>query len=402
MATFDTDVVAHRPTSDVAGFVPPISVGDLRARLGRWVWPSMLMAMAVALSWALSGLVFDRPVGYAPITAIVAMGLGRERRLWRSAIVVAGLIVGIAIAEAGGRFLGVGWWQIGAILGVSALVGGLVFDTQLAVTYAAINAVVLHGAPGSEGWVPNRAIDGVIGVAAALVVTYVLFPPDPVAEIRMRIRQAGAVIRHGLEATATTLRDPADNRDRRSDDAPLHWAQRVDGELDRIEDTVGHALDVAHWAPRRRTRRTATQDLATSAFALHDGLTTASTVMRLADRAVQTGVAPPPVVTDGLQHAARAVEVLIECIIDRVEPPDETTEALDDMLDRLLERDDQAVTIALREEIRGLLADIADLLGEVSDDDQDIAVPSQLHGRTSGGLGFGSPGARGGPQQAGH
>ena len=171
------------------------------------------MGVAAALAWLLAGLLVDDAAGYAPIVAIGALGLGRERRLGRSALMLAGLFLGVVSAEVAGPVIGRGWWQIGLMLALTALVAGAVVDRELAVTYASINVIVLVTIPGQEGWVPDRMIAGLAGIIVAVAVMLLLLPPRPVAIVRRRLERATHSSVEALEATARAL-----ERDHRTND----------------------------------------------------------------------------------------------------------------------------------------------------------------------------------------
>lgn len=347
---------SHRRAVDaVAAFRPPRTRRDLTDRLSRWVWPSVQMGVAAAVSWLASTWVFGDAVGYAPITAIVAMGLGRERRIGRSIVLVSGLVVGIAVAEVAARIVGIGWWQVGLILGISAVVAGIVFDVQLAVTYAAINAVVLFGTPGNEGWLPDRAVDGVIGVASAFLVTYVLVPPRPDAEIAVRMRKVTGVAVDALGGAARLLADP-DGDDR---EIARAGARRVDAELARLPGTVDHGLDVVRFAPLRWSRRDRVDRLASAAADLGSVVTTASTIVRLTDRALVDGVEVDRSLAEATDSAATVLDALVSAVTDETDDAAAVAHA-HDAIDRFVEQpSDRGVSIALREEVHGLLHDLA-------------------------------------------
>ncbi len=325
------------------------------------------MALAAGLAWLLSHTLLDSPGSYAPITAIVAMGLGRERRIWRSVVLIGGLLLGTLVAELAGQVLGVGWWQVGMVLGVSGLLAGLLFDKELAVTYATINAVVLYGLPGSEGWLPTRVLDGIVGVGAALVVTFGIAPSRPRRQLAARLRRVADRAADGLESAAQALRSEIDDR---RPDAVRTASARIDQELQRVSGTVEHALDLARWAPIRRPDADAVERLVESSSALVDALTTASTVVRLADRAVVNDAAVGEDLVGGVERAATAIRTLVDDIVAERRPADAVVDDCRSAVDALLsEPADRAVVIAIQEEVRGLLDDLIDIAQDLAVDD---------------------------------
>jgi uncharacterized membrane protein YgaE (UPF0421/DUF939 family) len=347
---------ARRSIALTTGLEPPRSGVDLRRRFSTWWWPATQMSMGAALAWFLADRLLASPGGYAPITAIVAMGLGRERRLWRSVVLVGGLLLGTAVAELAGAVFGIGWWQVGLILGASGLLAGLLFNKELAVTYATINAVVLHGLPGDEGWVPTRLLDGLIGVVAALVVTFGIAPSRPYRQLADRLSAVADRAVDGLETAARELRRaPAERRRRAAGDA----SSRIDDELQRVSGTVDHSLDLVRWAPIRRRSRDEVERLVASSWPLAVALTTASTVVRLCDRAVANDVVVHEELLHGVERAASAIRGLTTAIIDARPPDEPVADECRSVLDSVLsEPADRAVVIAIQEEVRGLLDDL--------------------------------------------
>jgi uncharacterized membrane protein YccC len=351
------------------------------------------MGVAAGLAWLLAHVLLDAPGGYAPITAIVAMGLGRERRISRSVVLLGGLVLGTAVADVAGSAFGLGWWQVGLVLGVTAVLAGVLFDRELAVTYATINAVVLNGIPASDGWVPTRLLDGALGVAAALVVTYGVVPSRPHHQLAGRLRTLAVRAADGLELAADQLRSDADDR---RPDVVRDAAARIDTELQRVPGTVEYALDLARWAPIRRRNADRVENLVESSWPLVDALTTASTIVRLAHRALVTDVAVGDGLNDGVERAATAVRVLVDDIVAERRPDDGVADECRESLGAVLsERADQAAVIAIQEEVRGLLADLITIADELTPGGStDLAESVSTHEATSNGTRFGSSARR--------
>lgn len=341
-------------------------------RAGAWTWPAIQMGVAAALAWLIAGVLVADAAGYAPIVAIGALGLGRERRLSRSGLMLAGLFLGVVAAELAGPVIGRGWWQIGLMLAITALVTGAVVDRELAVTYAAINVVVLVTIPGQEGWVPDRMIAGVAGVAVAVAVMLLLLPPRPVAIVTRRLERATRSSIEALEATALALdrdarhdsgtRDGDDDDD--GDERPLvAAARRLDDEIERSHESVQQALEVVTWSPLRRRNRAEVLRLAGIAHTLRPALRTASTVARLGDRAAMNDIPAHDHVLAGITAAADALAPLIDALVDGDEPADDTDRRAAEAIEQLLSGgSDHAILIALQEEVRGLLADVVGIV----------------------------------------
>ncbi len=379
--------LVRRSVAEAAGVEPPRGRNEVRRRFSVWWWPATQMATAAGLAWLVTHLLLDSPGGYAPITAIVAMGLGRERRIWRSVVMIGGLLLGTAVAEVGSVALGVGWWQVGLVLGLSGLLAGVLFDKELAVTYATINAVVLFSLPDSEGWVPTRLLDGAFGVIAALVVTFGIAPSRPRHQLADRLRTVADRAVDGLgTAREQLLHVPAE----RDGELVRSASGTIDRELQRVSGTVDHALDLARWAPLRRRNRDRVERLVDSSSSLVDALTTASSIVRLADRAIANDAVVGDELLDGLDRAAAAIRTLVDDIIAERQPGADVADDCRDAVDGLLsEPTDRAVVIAIQEEVRGLLADLIDIADDLTSEQSQLGDSSSTREATVDGVRFG-------------
>lgn len=352
------------------------SWATVRRRAREWRWPATQMGIAAALAWLAAGHVVVDSAVYAPITAIGALGLGRERRLSRAGLLIGGLFLGVAAAEVVTPLIGTGWWQIGALMTASALIAGALIGRELAVTYAAINAVVLLTVPGSEGWLPSRLIAGLIGVATAVAVMLVIAPVRPVRLTTNRLRRACRRATAALDETARVLRDGLGDQAEAGDGRPLiALARRLDDEIESSHETVAQAREIVRWSPVRRAQAADVARLGAIAHELRPALRTASTIARLADRAAVNGITADEHVISGICEAAAAITELTDRLLTGTAPDDRVDGRASLAIDRLMSQPCRhAILIALQEEVRGLLADVA----AVVDGEFDGATPTTL------------------------
>lgn len=338
---------------------------DVTARRARaWAWPAVQIGLAAGLAHLVAGVSVPSAQVYAPIVAVGAIGLGRERRMSRSALMIAGLFLGVVAAELATPLVGNGWWQVGAMVVVTALAAGTLIDRDLAVTYAVINAIVLVALPGSEGWVPDRLVAGALGALVALVVLLLVVPPRSAHLIRRRLRRATDLSAEALDQTAALLRGDTEPALERGDERPLITAaRRLDDEIERSHESADQAREIVRWSPIRRRERPEVERLARIAHELRPALRTASTIARLGDRAALTGVQADHHVVNGIGDAAEALESLVAALLDGDAPPPGDDEHAAGVVEHVLSRQTgHALLIALQEEVRGLLADVSAIL----------------------------------------
>lgn len=362
------------PVARLVRALPDVEISESWSTVGRrlrgWTWPAVQMGIAAAASWWLASRVANDAAGYAPITAIVGLGLGRERRLGRAALLVSGLLLGVVAAEIATAAIGAGWWQVGVSMTVAAACTAALIGRDLAVTYAAINAVVLLTTPGSDGWFPSRLVAGLVGVAVAVAVMLVVAPARPVHLVRHRLGRAAARAGEALATSADDLEHGLDEDDPDGDDRPpIALARRLDDEIEQSHATVDQAGELVRWSPWRRRDAAEVERLARIARQLRPALRTASTIARLADRALLVGVSTPAAVPEAVRGAAEAMERLTRHLLEGSPPTVGEVDTASEVVDRLMSAEvDHAVLVAMKEEVRGLLSDLDTIVEVVFDD----------------------------------
>ncbi len=370
----DPTTVFSRLRSSIPDYELSASWATVRRRARTWRWPAVQMGIAASLAWLAAGAVVSDSATYAPITAIGALGIGRERRLSRGGVLIGGLFLGVGAAELVTPLIGAGWWQIGVLMTASALVAGAIVGRELAVTYAAINSVVLLTIPGSEGWLPSRLIAGLIGVAVAVAVMLVIAPARPVRLIDLRVRKACRRAADALDETARVLRFGLGQQRDGGDGRPLiALARRLDDEIESSHETVAQAKEIVRWSPIRRSRAGDVARLAEITHELRPALRTASTIARLADRAAVNGIPAGDHLVAGICEARDAITEFTDRLLRGTAPDDSVDGRASLAIERLMSQPCRhAILIALQEEVRGLLADVA----AVVDTEFDGATPA--------------------------
>jgi uncharacterized membrane protein YgaE (UPF0421/DUF939 family) len=143
-------------------------------------------AVAASLSWLIAHRVLGHPQPFfAPIAAAISLSTSHIQRSRRIAQMVAGVLLGIGIAEVLTPLLGVSTASMGVIVLVTMVVtiavgfgffgDGMMFPNQAAASAVLVVAVHKHGT-GAE-----RAIDVLVGGAVALVLGVGLFPANPLS-----------------------------------------------------------------------------------------------------------------------------------------------------------------------------------------------------------------------------
>ena len=166
------------------------SRAGLRTRRDRLIVtarPILQATVAAALAW----LVAQKVVGhgqpfFAPVSAVITLGLTVGEQRSRAVEIAAGVAVGIAIADALVALIGTGTWQIGVVVGLAMLGATLVGGGTLLASQAAVSAVLVATLQPPDAAASTSPASTTRSSAArvALIVSSIVFPIDPVRLVR--------------------------------------------------------------------------------------------------------------------------------------------------------------------------------------------------------------------------
>jgi len=281
----------------------------------RSVSRSIVQAMlAATVAWLVATEIVGhaRPF-FAPVAAIITLGLTVGARGRRAVEVALGVTLGIAVGDLVISAIGVGWWQlavvIGATMSLARLLGSGVMFAQQAAVSAALVATLQ---PPSQGVTFARSVDALIGAGTALIVSALVFPVHP----GQMVRDAAAPVLDELAGVLDDVADALEQRDRRRIQAALERARDIE-ELERdFREAVEEGRDAARVAsPRRRTLGLV--DAYADAFIQVDlAVRNVRVLARGARRAIDLGDNIPPEVCGALRELAAAVRALQEALDD--------------------------------------------------------------------------------------
>jgi uncharacterized membrane protein YgaE (UPF0421/DUF939 family) len=320
---------ARPPTDRVALFEDAAerSRVSMRTRVERLraAWRSILQAgVAAGLAWIVATELFghDRPF-FAPVAAIITLGLTvseRGRRAWEVAV---GVALGIAIGDLLVLVIGVGAAQLALVVMLATSVAIFLGSGQMLATQAAVSAALVATLqPPTEGVTFARFIDALAGGTIALIVNAVVLPADPVAILRSAARPL-------LDELAGTLDDIAVamlEHDRDMAERALRRARDIDELSGLFFDAVGVSRETIRYAPPRRRFRRKVERYAAAASQIDLAVRNVRVLARGAIRGIRLSENVPPAVPDALRHLAQAVRAFGDAVdhpehVDRVHEP---------------------------------------------------------------------------------
>jgi hypothetical protein len=282
----------------------------VRARLERLraTAPTVVQAAAATgLAWGVARELVGHPTPFfAPIAALITLGLTLGERGRRGLEVAFGVALGIAVADLLVLAIGSGTWQLVVVTGLAMVVAILLGGSPTLVTQAAASAVlvVVLQPPGDELSFA-RSVDAVVGAGTALLVSFVVLPADPLSIVR---RAAEPVLRE----LAASLDDVAAALDLRSADdavAALLRARGIDVYTQAFH-VAAHDGREAALALSRRGSRGSVAVYAVAAGQLDLAVHNVRVLARHALAAIERDERIPPTVMAAVRELAVAVRAL--------------------------------------------------------------------------------------------
>jgi uncharacterized membrane protein YgaE (UPF0421/DUF939 family) len=281
---------------------------SLRLRLERVriAWRSVVQAgLAAGLAYFIATQVLGhtRPF-FAPVAAVITLGLTVAERGRRAVELAIGVAVGIAVGDVVISGIGVGTWQLSLVVMVTVVVALFVGRGQLLVNQAAVSAALVATLqPPSEGITFARFVDALVGSGVALVISGLVLPVRPQAMIR---RSAWPV----LDELAAVLEDVGQalvERDLALAQAALKRARAIDDLIEEFSTAVGVARETTRFAPQRRRARPFVETWAGAAQEIDLAVRNVRVLARGVIRAIRLDENVPPDVATALRDLATAV-----------------------------------------------------------------------------------------------
>ncbi|WP_019201098.1 aromatic acid exporter family protein [Tsukamurella sp. 1534] len=227
----------------------------------RRLWSSKLPIVQCALAAAIAWFIANDVVGhvspfFAPIAAVISLGLSLNQRLRRSLELVGGVTVGIGVGDLLISAIGTGPWQLGLVVAIAMAVAVLADRGPLVPMQAASSAVLVATLlpPGSTGgW--TRMLDALIGGLVGVLIA-ALIPNNPAR----RPRKDAAKILDTMRRVAASIAAGLTDGDRSNLDWALETARSTQPDLDQLTSDLAGGMEIAKvspvfWSARPRMER---------------------------------------------------------------------------------------------------------------------------------------------------
>jgi uncharacterized membrane protein YgaE (UPF0421/DUF939 family) len=282
----------------------------------RLSWRSVLQAgVAAGAAWLVATEVFGHADPFfAPVAAIITLGLTISERGRRAVEVAIGVAVGIAVGDLLVLAIGSGPAQLALVVMLATALALFLGSGQMLATQAAVSAALVATIqPPTDGVTFARFLDALAGGTIALVVNGLVLPADPLAMVRRAARPL-------LEELAATLEDVATaivKRDRHMAEQALLRARAIDELSGRFAEAVDVSRETTRYAPPRRRLRGRVETYADAAAQIDLAVRNVRVLARGAIRAVRLDENVPPETAEAVRELAAAVRASREALEDR-------------------------------------------------------------------------------------
>ncbi len=343
-------------------------------RLGLSLVPIVQCATAAGLAWFIAAdLLHHAAPFFAPISAVVSLGLVLAKRWRRSLELIGGVLIGILIGDLVIAQIGSGAWQIAVVVILAMCVAVVVDGAPMVTTQAGTSAVLVAtllppgGAAGYE-----RAVDAMIGGGVALLIG-ALIPVNPAHRARRDAALVLATLRDMSGDLADSLRGP----DEPALAAILARARGTQGQIAKMHEDMGVGREVGLISPLYWLERPRLERISATAEPIDNAMRTFRMVVRRALGLTQRGVrveasvlaliaalpagfetlrammlAPPKGSPDGAD-AARALRTIVR----------QARPAIQETRELLMDGSGDISEVALLVELRSLLVDMLMVAG---------------------------------------
>ncbi len=343
-------------------------------------WSVAQTAAAASLAYFLATLALSsQQAFFAPIAAVVSLGLTLGQRGRRAVEVAVGVAVGLLIADLIVLAIGVGAAQIGVVV-VLAMAAAILFsERNILVNQAAISAIlVVVLQPPTEGFNPERFFSALIGGAVAVAINH-LFPANPERMVERAARPILGELVSVLEEIAAAL----GNNDLPRAERILARSRELDGQLRSFEETISAGHETARLSPTRRRSLKHLELYSSASIRIELAVINTRVLARGAANALRRGDSIPQVLPEAVLDLSRSVRELGSYLEDSVEPEEARRYALEaarKATEILKERHDLAISVLIGQ-IRSAAVDLLRSTG--MDQAQALEALEEAAGRAS-------------------
>lgn len=297
------------------------SVVTLTDRLER-VRASLLVAVqagvAAGIAWWIAHDLIGHPSPFfAPVSAVIVLGVSVGQRLRRAIELVIGVALGIFVGDILIYFIGTGGWQIAVGVVLAILTAVFVGGSATLIGQCASSAVLVATlAPPSKGIYYTRFVDALVGGAVGVLVMALLLPVNPLTTVQKAVGPTLDLLATELSGTADALAvgDAVAARE------VLARVRGSDAALTRFREALGIAGETASLAPVRWRSRAPLAQYVDAAVHIDRAVRNARVLVRRSVSMLEDAETAPLDLLTSLRTMAGTVDILRRELAAGAEP----------------------------------------------------------------------------------
>lgn len=269
-------------------------------------------ALAAGIAWALARYLLHHPMPFfAPVAAMICLGLSFGHRLRRVAEVMVGVAVGVGVGDLFLQVFGTGVVQIVFVVALAMSVAVLLGAGQLMIIQAGVQAAAVITLIPDPGAGFGRWLDAALGGAVALAVATV----TPAAPIR-RPRQQAAAVLNELASIMVETADALDRHDAETVTHALRRARATEELMDDLRSAADEGVAVVQLSPFRRRQRDAVQEIAALVAPIDRATGNIRVLVRRAAVSLWRGESIPPEYAQLLERLADGTRLIAQSLFE--------------------------------------------------------------------------------------
>jgi uncharacterized membrane protein YgaE (UPF0421/DUF939 family) len=276
-------------------------------RLRASLLPILQCAVAAGGAWFVANdLIGHARPFFAPIAAVISLGVSLGSRLRRAAELVVGVSLGVLVGDLIISVIGSGYWQIALVVALAMAAAVFADGAALLVAQAGGSAVLVATLlpPGASGGL-DRCVDALVGGVLGLLVAAIL-PTDPVGPVRREARMLLDELAGVLDEVADAIR----TGDAETASGALERARASQPLVDDLRAALRAGSEVTRVSPLVRRRRGTLSKFSELAERADYAMRNARVLARRTLTAVHDGEPAAPGFADVVSELAGAVGVL--------------------------------------------------------------------------------------------
>jgi uncharacterized membrane protein YgaE (UPF0421/DUF939 family) len=317
-------------------------------------------AVAAGVAWWLaSDVIGHRSPFFAPVVAVVCLGMSYGQRLRRVFEVAFGVAVGVFVADAFVHVAGTGPWQIAAVVLISMATATLLDGGPVLVTQAAVQGIVIAALAPSPGQAFTRWTDALLGGAVAVVAATIV----PQAPLR-RPRVAAAEVARKMSELLRRAAASAQDGDVEAAAAVLASARGTESLLRELRSAADEGLSVLASSPFRRTHASGVRKMVDLVEPLDRALRSVRVLVRRVTVAVGRGEQLPEGYDRLILDLADATDIIARALAENASPEVARPALLRVATESsLVPRTDSLATETVLAQIRSAVVDLLQVTG---------------------------------------